>query len=362
MNNAAMSSRTKPANLIYDVDESPGIGALIILGIQHIFLTAIAFVFPVLVVDAIGGTGHDARHLISMAMLVTGIATILQGINKGPIGSGYLCPLVNGPAFLSASILAGKTGGLSLIFGMTFIGGVFEALFSRVVSRLRAFFPAEVTGTIVAMVGIEVIPFAMRRFVGLDTTHAAPEPTASIVAMLTLAAMIGFTVWGKGKFRLYSVLIGMLIGYALAFSLGMLQPEQSKHFVDSPWFSWPAPGSYGMTFSTVLIIPFVVAALSSALKTMGDLTTCQKINDAGWKRPDMQSISKGILACATGNLLSGLTGALGQSPSSSNVGLSIATGATSRTIAYATGGILVVLAFLPKIAARWCQVFCVKYS
>jgi len=351
VNNAAMSSRTKPANLIYDVDESPGIGALIILGIQHIFLTAIAFVFPVLVVDAIGGTGHDARHLISMAMLVTGIATILQGINKGPIGSGYLCPLVNGPAFLSASILAGKTGGLSLIFGMTFIGGVFEALFSRVVSRLRAFFPAEVTGTIVAMVGIEVIPFAMRRFVGLDTTHAAPEPTASIVAMLTLAAMIGFTVWGKGKFRLYSVLIGMLIGYALAFSLGMLQPEQSKHFGDSPWFSWPEPGSYGMTFSTVLIIPFVVAALSSALKTMGDLTTCQKINDAGWKRPDMQSISKGILACATGNLLSGLTGALGQSPSSSNVGLSIATGATSRTIAYATGGILVVLAFLPKIAA-----------
>jgi len=345
-----MTSRTKPANLIYDVDESPGIGALVLLGIQHIFLIAIAFVFPVLVIDAIGGTGHDARHLISMAMLVSGIATILQGLNKGPIGSGYLCPLLNGPAFLSASILAGKAGGLPLIFGMTLIAGAFEALFSRVAARMRAFFPAEVTGTIVTMVGIEVIPFAMKRFVGLDAAHTAPDPTESAIALVTLAAMIGLTVWGKGKIRLYSVLIGMMIGYALAFFLGVLGPEHFRQFGLAPWFSWPAPGSYGISFSAVLIIPFVVAALSSALKTMGDLTTCQKINDADWKRPDMKSISRGVLACATGNLLSGLTGALGQSPSSSNIGLSIASGATSRTIAYATGGLLIALAFMPKIA------------
>jgi xanthine permease XanP len=346
-----MTSRKKPTNLIYDVDETPGIGSLILLGIQHIFLLAIAFVFPVLVVDAIGGTGYDARHLISMAMLVTGIGTILQGLNKGPIGSGYLCPLLNGPAFLSASILAGKVGGLPLIFGMTFIAGLFEALFSRVAAKMRAIFPSEVTGTIVTMVGIEVIPFAMKRFFGLDATHAALDPTALTVALITLALMMGLTVWGKGGIRLYSVLIGMVIGYALAFFLGVLGPEQFRQFGDASWFSWPAPGSYGLSFNTALIIPFVVAALSSALKTMGDLSTCQKINDAGWKRPDMKSISRGILACASGNLLSGLTGALGQSTSSSNIGLSIATGATSRTIAYATGGILIALAFMPKIAA-----------
>jgi xanthine permease XanP len=346
-----MPSRIKPANLIYDVDESPGTGALIILGIQHIFLLAIAFVFPVLIVDAIGGASHEARHLISMSMLVAGIATILQGLNGGPVGSGYLCPLGNGPAFLSASILAGRAGGLPLIFGMTFVGGVFEALFSRVAARMRAFFPAEVTGTIVTMVGIEVIPFGVKRFFGVDASHPVLNPPALSVALITLASMMGLTVWGKGKLRLYSVLIAMLIGYASAFALGVLGPEQFAHVGHSSWLSLPAPGSYDMTFSAALIVPFVVASLSSALKTMGDLTTCQKINDAGWKRPDMTSIGKGILACATGNLLSGLAGALGQSPSSSNIGLSIATGATSRKIAYATGGILILLAFLPKIAA-----------
>src|SRR5512133_2115661 len=102
--------------------------------------------------------------------------------------------------------------------------------------------------------------------------------------------MMALTVWGTGKLRLYSVLIGMAIGYTLALLLGVLGPDQFRHFGDSPWISWPAPGSYGLSFSTALIIPFIVAALSSALKTMGDLTTCQKINDAGWKRPDMTSI------------------------------------------------------------------------
>jgi NCS2 family nucleobase:cation symporter-2 len=343
--------RTKPANLIYDVDESPGPGALLMQGVQHIFIITIAFVFPVLIVDAIGGADHDARHLISMTMLISGIATILQGLNRGPVGSGYLCPMLNGPAFLSASILAGKAGGLPLIFGMTMIAGVFEAFFSRVAVKMRAFFPAEVTGTIVTMVGIEVIPFAMKRFVGIDAVHASPDLTESVIALATLLAMIGFTVWGKGRIRLYAVLFGMLIGYALSFFLGVLGADELRHFGDSPWLSWPAPGSYGLSFSTALIVPFVVAALSSALKTMGDLTTCQKINDAGWKRPDMKSISRGILASSCGNILSGLGGALGQSPSSSNIGLSIATGATSRTIAYATGGILIALAFLPKAAA-----------
>ncbi len=346
-----MAERKKPANLIYDVDESPGIGSLVMLGLQHIFVMTIAFVIPVIIVDAIGGTYDDSRRIITMAMLVTGLATILQGLNKGPVGSGYLCPLINGPAFLSASILAGKTGGLPLVFGMTFIGGLFEGVFSRVAIKLRAFFPAEVIGTIVTMVGIEVIPLGVKKFFGLDAAHQMLDPTSVMVAVITLASMIGLTVWGKGKIRLYSVLIGMIIGYATAYLTGIFGQNQFDHIRGSAWFSVPAIGFYGMSFSTALIIPFIVAALSSALKTMGDLTTCQKINDAGWKRLDMKSVSRGILACASGNILSGLTGAFGQSPSSSNIGLSIATGATSRAIAYAIGGLLILFAFLPKIAS-----------
>jgi NCS2 family nucleobase:cation symporter-2 len=341
----------KPSNLLFGVDESPGWGALILLAFQHISVMSIAFIIPVIIVDAIGGDPSEARDLISMAMLATGVGTILQGLHRGPVGSGYLCPLVNGPAFLSASLLAGKAGGLSLIFGMTAAAGCFEAILSRFLVRMRAVFPAEVTGTIVMMVGIEIIPIAIQKFMGVDKTHSVADPRAVLVALITLAAMAGFNVWGAGKLRLYSVLLGMIVGYVSAFFAGVLTLQQIRAMLGTPLFSFPAMGHYGLSFSPALLVPFLVAALSSALKTMGDVTTCQKINDAQWKRPDMVNISRGVLACAAGNLFSGLLGALGQSVSSSNIGLSIATGATSRRIAWSTGAILILLAFFPKLSS-----------
>jgi xanthine permease XanP len=341
----------KPTNLIYGVDDEPPLTATLLLGFQHIFILSIAFIFPVVIVSEIGGSPEDAQNLICMAMLATGLSTALQALNKGPVGSGYLCPLVNGPAFVPASLLAGKAGGLALIFGMTAIAGIFEALFSQVVGRMRKFFPPEVTGTVVLMVGVEVIPIAVPKFLGVDSTHPVAQGLPFLVALFTLATTAGFNVWGKGRMRLYSLLIGMVAGYAASFATGILTVDKARMILDSAFFQLPEMGRFGMSFSAVMLVPFLVAALSSALKTMGDLTTCQKINDADWRRIEMPSISRGMLACAAGNITSGLLGALGQSVSSSNIGLAIATGATSRRIGYAAGGILMLLAFFPKLAA-----------
>jgi len=341
----------KPTNLIYGVDDEPPLTTTLLLGFQHIFILSIAFIFPVVIVNEIGGSPEDAQNLICMAMLATGLSTALQALKKGPVGSGYLCPLVNGPAFVPASLLAGKAGGLALIFGMTIVAGIFEALFSQVVGRMRKFFPPEVTGTVVLMVGVEVIPIAVPKFFGVDSTHPGVQMLPFLVALITLAVTAGFNVWGKGKMRLYSLLIGMVAGYAVSFATGVLTLDKARLIIDSALFQLPEMGKFGISFSTVMLVPFLVAAFSSALKTMGDLTTCQKINDADWKRIEMRSISRGMLACAAGNITSGLLGALGQSVSSSNIGLSIATGATSRRIGYAAGGILMLLAFFPKLAA-----------
>jgi xanthine permease XanP len=104
------------------------------------------------------------------------------------------------------------------------------------------------------------------------------------------------------------------------------------------------------SFDSSLIIPFAISSLCASVKTLGNITTCQKINDLDWKRPEMQSIKRGLLSDGMGMSLSGLLGGMGQSSASSNIGLSLATGATSSKIAYSTGGILIALAFLPRIA------------
>jgi NCS2 family nucleobase:cation symporter-2 len=341
----------RPAHLIYSVDEPPPLGVTLLLGLQHVFVISVGWIFVVVVVTGIGGTKEQAASAIRMSMIASGIATILQARTKGPVGSGYLCPFSCGPSYLAASLLAGKAGGLPLVFGLTIASGMFEALLSRAMPRLRALLPPEVTGLVVVMVGIELVGLAAPRFLGFSGPGSSLDARPLVVALATLAVMIGPSIWSQGKLRLYPVLLGLGAGYLGSYTLGLLTRQQLGTALAAPLISFPERAQAGWSFSFASLLPFLVASLCSTLKTVGDLTLCQKINDTDWKRTDMKSVSGGILVGAIGSMSSGLFGGIGQSTFSSNVGLSIATGATSRSIALPCGLILIVLAFFPKLAA-----------
>jgi xanthine permease XanP len=341
----------KPANLIYSVDEKPPLSTLLLLGLQHVSVLSVGWIFVVVIVTGIGGTSEQAKSVIQISMIVSGIATILQARTKGPVGSGYLCPMSCGPAYIAASISAGKVGGLPLVFGSVIVSGVFEALLSRVMQRLRALFPPEVTGLVVSMVGIELIVLAAPRFLGFTGPGSSRHLLPIAVALLTLAVMIGPTVWSEGMLRLYPVLLGLVVGYLSAYAVGLLTWPQLNVVLAAPLINLPTRAQSGWAFSLAMLPAFLIASLASTLKTVGDLTLCQKINDAEWKRTDMKSVSGGVLAGSICTIGAGLLGGAGQSTFSSNVGLAIATKATSRHVALPCGIILILLAFCPKLSA-----------
>jgi xanthine permease XanP len=340
----------KPAGLIYGVDEKPPLSTLLLLGLQHVSVMSVGWIFVVVIVTGIGGTQEEVTNVLRMSMIASGIATILQSLPNGPVGSGYFCPISSGPAYISVSILAGKVGGLRAVFAMTVLSGLFEGLLARVVTRLRPLFPPEVTGLVVTMVGVQLVALGCRRFLGFQD-GAGLQGAVTTVGIVTLAAMIGPTVWGKGRLKLYPVLIGLAVGYLLAYVFGVFHTERLQQMLAAPMISLPRKAHTGWVFDPALLPAFLIAGLASTLKAVGDLTLCQKINDSEWKRTDMRSVSGGIFAGAIGTVLSGLVGGIGQSTFSSNVGLSLATGATSRLIAIPSGILMILLAFLPKLAA-----------
>ena len=340
----------KPAHLIYGLDESPSLATTVLLGLQHILALSSAFVYPVILLQETGMLAAQAERMIHASMIVMGIATILQTLRHGRIGSGYLCLEQVGPAYVPVSILAVKAGGLPLLAGMTLVSGLFGVVLSRLMGRLRPLFSAEVTGTIVMMVGLALIPVAVSRFLGIAESGGVIDPLSVSIASITFFVMVGVTVWGSARLRLFSVLIGIGAGSICAYASGLVSDEHLHRLEQASLLALPSFTGEGWSFSGALLVPFLVTALASSLKAVGDLTTCQKVNDAEWKRPDMKSISGGILADACGVMLSGAVGTMGQSTSSANVGLSIATGATSRRIGFACGVILMVLAFVPKLA------------
>jgi xanthine permease XanP len=349
------SERKKPSNLVYDVDERPPLLIALVMALQHVVVMAVGWIFVVVIVSGMGGTSEQTQAMIRIAMIASGIATILQAAQKGPVGSGYLCPLSTGPAYIPASILAGQAGGIPLLVGMTTASGVFEIALSRIMPRLRVLFPPEVTGLVVAMVGVALVKLGAVRFFGY--TGGALDPRATAVGAVTLLVMIAPAVWSKSRLRLYPVLLGLVAGYSTALALGVLKLSHFEATFAAPLLSIPrrVPGS-GWDFRLALLGPFLIASLSSVLKAVGDLTLCQKINDARWKRTEMHSVGGGVLAGAIGTTISALVGGTGQSTFSSNVGLSMATGVTSRAVAVPAGLLIIALAFFPKVAAAFAVV------
>src|SRR5690606_20735249 len=114
------------------------------------------------------------------------------------------------------------------------------------------------------------------------------------------------------RLRLYPVLIGLIVGYVLAFSLGVQPAAAWQEALAVPMVSLPQRATLGWSFDLELLPAFLIAAFASTLKSVGDLTLCQKINDADWKRTDMRSVSGGISAGGIGTALSGLLGGIGQ--------------------------------------------------
>ncbi len=342
----------RPANLIYGVDDKPPAMTLAVLAVQHIFLMSSTLVLPVVLVTEIGGTFEEVRAVVALTMIACGVGTIVQAVRWRGIGSGYLCPNLCGPNFFTASVEAAWLGGLPLMRGMTIAAGLVEVVFARLVHRLAFLFPTEITGMVVLLVGVGLVPVGVSKFLGINYAGEPIHGESLAVAALTLLVMVGMSIWGKGKQRLYSVLAGMAVGYGLSALAGLLTPVQYHEVAATSWIALPQfEGMWEFSFRWSLLPAFAIVSITGALKTFGNLIMCEKVNDEEWSRPDLKRVGSGLMADAIAVTASGLFGGVASDTSASNVALSSASGATSRRIGYAAGGLFIVLGFSPKLSA-----------
>src|SRR5262249_39678822 len=124
-------------------------------------------------------------------------------------------------------------------------------------------------------------------------------------------------------------------------------PKDIEVLADLPLLAIPSFGHVGWTFSGAMVLPFVIGALAVTLKAVGLITVSQRVNDAGWVRPEMASLSRGVLADGLGNIFAGLLGSMGVNTNAAAIGLIAATGVASRVIGFAIGVMLIGLAFFP---------------
>jgi NCS2 family nucleobase:cation symporter-2 len=343
-----------PANLLYGVSDRPPAPVCLMNAAQHVMILAPTLVYPILVMRA--GSASDAAvvNAVSLSFVSLGIGTALQGLRHRYIGSGYLLTATPTAAYLPAGIAAITLGGVPLLFGMTLLAGVFEIVLAQVIRRMRAFFPTEISGLCVLLIGTLLGVLGVRLLLGLDSYGAVRSTSIGrdfALGIFALAVMVGLNVWAVGRWRMYCALIGMSVGYLTAAALGAVDPNSLTALRRVPIMDLPALSHRPPSFSFDLVFPFMIGALACCLRGMGDITNCQKINDRDWIRPDLTSIRNGVVADGVGTIAASFLGTLGSSTYSSSVGMSTAVGVTARVIGFWTGGLLVVLSLFPVVAA-----------
>ncbi len=339
----------RPANIVYGLEDSPPPHVTVFNGVQYVGLIAINLVYPLLVFRVAETSVHLVGSLLAIGMLVLGVATFLQARPLGPVGSGYMCPATFTATYLGPSLLAVQIGGLPLLFGMTLFAGLLEVVLAPLLNRLRPIFPPEVSGLVIFVIGLSGGIAGLRAMLGEKASPVSVEEWW--VAGLTLATMVALNVWGKGMARMLCALIGLLIGYVAAGFAGMIGGRNIATVEEAAWVGLPAFGHLSWSFDVAMVVPFAIAAIAAAMKAVGTITVCQRMNDADWVRPDMRSITRGVLADGASTALAGVAGALGTNTSTPAVGLAAATGVASRKVAYAVGAIFLVLGLFPKLTA-----------
>ncbi len=342
---------TRPKNLIYAANDRVPFFQLLGLALQFAATAATFLILPIIIIKQAKISPALAASFISIAMLMIAISTILQAIRSRFIGSGFLVPSTCNPAYFAPSLLAVKIGGLALLAGMTIVASIAEAFFSFVLRHMRRFFPQELGALVITMIGFELGAMGLKQLFVINTSLPSSETysTQVLMGLVPLLLMFVLHIFGKGKLKLFSLLISMMVGYLVVIIFGFFDTENAKEIHQASWFFTPHLVFQQYAFNKSLMIPFLITALVCAIKVTGSLTALQQMQDTEWKQPDMKNISRGIYADATTSLLAGLLGNMGVNTSSSCMALSISTGISSRFIAYPFAAIFFLLAFCPKI-------------
>ncbi|ROP83729.1 NCS2 family nucleobase:cation symporter-2 [Stella humosa] len=340
----------------YSLDDRVPLPALLFNAVQHVAIIApIGLVFPGLVARAAGLSPEATQAVVAASLIALGLGSLLLCRAGRLVGSGFLAPAVFTAAYLPASLAAAALGGLPLVIGMTIFAGLCELLFSFVLYRMRTLLPGEISGLAVLMIGITLALLGFRLVFDISATGqfvAGPDLSSHVALGLgTLALIIALNVWGRGPLRVFAVLIGVAVAYAAAAFAGRVEIAIIDAGMAGGLLRLPRLPLVLPAFDLSLAPPFMVGALAAALRAMGDITTCQRMNDRDWVRPDFISIQRGVRADGLATILSGCLGSVGLNTFSGSIGLAQASGVTARRIGPAIAGLFVLLAFFPPVIA-----------
>ena len=323
-------------------------GKAAILGLQHLLaMYAGAVAVPLLIGTGLGFNSEQMTYLISIDIFMCGIATLLQLTVNRFCGIGL--PVVLGCAIQAVAplIMIGNDKGIGAIYGSIIAAGIFIVLIATVFSKVEKLFPPLVTGTVITVIGLTLIPVAVQKMGGGNLkTEEFGSPIHLILAFITILLIIVVQVWGKGFVKSIAVLVGLVGGTILAIFLGEVDLAP---VAQATWFHFPQPFYFGKpTFDVSSIILMIIISIVSMVESTGVYFA---LGDIVGKKIGKKELEKGYRAEGVAVILGGIFNTFPYTGFSQNVGLVQLSGIKTRRPIYFSAFFLIALGLLPKVGA-----------
>ena len=327
----------------------PSAGQMIPLGFQHVVAAVVGIITPaILIADTCGLTAEERTLMIQVSLILTAVATLLQLFPIfGRIGSRL--PVIMGISFAYIPTLQAIGGefDLATILGAEIVGGCVAILFGIFVKWIRPLFPPLVTGTVIFTIGLSLYPTAVRYMAGGNATSEwFGNPRSWAVALITLAVVVFLNNFTKGILKLASILIGMVVGYVIAYFLGIVDLSGVS---GAAWFALPQFMPFEIKFVPSACVSLAIVYVVNAVQTIGDLSSTTM---GGMDRlPTDKELSGGIIGQGVMSIVGAFFGGLPTASYSQNVGIVTVNRVINRAVFTLAAGVLLVAGLVPKFAS-----------
>ncbi|WP_269919376.1 nucleobase:cation symporter-2 family protein [Caldifermentibacillus hisashii] len=320
---------------------------IVSLGIQHVLaMYAGAVIVPLIVGAGIGLTGEQLTYLVSIDIMMCGIATFLQVYQNKFFGIGL--PVVLGCTFTAVGpiIAIGNQYSVGSIYGAIIASGLIVVVISKYFSKLVKFFPPVVTGSVVTVIGVTLIPVAMNNLAGGQGSSNFGAVENMLLGFGTLLFILAIFRFFNGFIRSIAILLGILAGTLAASFMGMVDFSAVK---EASWFHLPK--LFFIETPEFHIMPIVTMTLVAIVSLVESTGVYFALSDICEKKINEHDIARGYRSEGIAIVLGGIFNAFPYTTFSQNVGLLQLSGVKSKNIIYTAAGMLVLLGLVPKIGA-----------
>lgn len=338
--------RVSRMNRFVGIEEKPPFPSLLLLGIQHVLALFSGLVaVPLIVGMALGLPSAEITILVQGSLLTSGAGTLIQCLGLGRLGARL--PICMGSAFvfIAPSITVGSQMGIQAVFGASMVCGVIAYILSFFIGRLQKLIPPIVTGTIVALIGLGLLPLGFTWLAGGDGAFYG-RPASFIVGGLVLIVLLVTSQSKKGLVSSFSVIIAIMAGYAASGLFGMLD---LGHVKQASWLSFPDLLHFGWpTFSYSAVVILMIAQLTAVLESIGNTYGTGAVVKREITR---KHLSGAISVDGIGSMIAPLFNGFPLTCFAQNIGVISITRVASRYAVAAAGGVLILLGLIPKFSA-----------